>query len=248
MWGDGIMTDGRPQDGAAPRFRLRAWAGWLPGAEDRQGDGTADVAPLPALLRRRVTPPGRRVLDAAWAVLSRGPSARPRLVLSSRHGEYDRTLGLLRALAESDEVSPADFSLAVHHGLAGLLSIATGNRGGHVAVAAGADSFGAGCLEAVAALGESDAADGVLLLHVDAPLPAAYDAVGGGPEADLALALWLAPAQGGDAGPCFDLSVAAGDAAPAAPLVPSFVRLLQGEADAVTARGDRLTWSWRRVA
>ena len=154
-------------------FRLEAWAAWPQDAQQVMGEGLCDAAPpLPPSLRRRITPLGRRALAAAWAVLA-GRAQMPHLVLSSRHGEYVRTLALLDALESSGEVSPAEFSLAVHHGLAGLLSIATGNRLAHTAVAAGEDSFGYGCLEAAAQLAE--VAERVLLLHFDEPLPAPND-------------------------------------------------------------------------
>src|SRR5689334_10839923 len=90
------------------------------------------------LLRRRVSEIGQRALRPAWC-LSEGE---PKFVLASRNGEFGRTLGLLEALTEREPLSPAEFSLSVHHALIGLLSIARGNGAGHTALAAGADSFG----------------------------------------------------------------------------------------------------------
>jgi hypothetical protein len=160
------------------------------------GGAIHPATPLPASLRRRITPIGRKVLEAAWAVMAGRPGLEPRIVLSSRHGEYARTLGLLTSLAESGEVSPAEFSLAVHHGLAGLLSIATGNHAGHTAISAGEDSFGAALCEAAACLADGDGH--ILLMHFDEALPDSYDAVGGGPEPDLALALLLSAGERGE--------------------------------------------------
>lgn len=162
-------------------FRIAAWRAW-----------PAEEIALPLALRRRATALGQRALKTALSVLP--PDVSPRYVLSSRHGEITRTVGLLTSLAEADEVSPAEFSMAVHHGLAGLLSIHTGNRQGHTAIAAGADSFGYGLIESAAIVAESGKP--VLHLHFDEPLPDMYAPVAGDPDDDTILALRLDPAAG----------------------------------------------------
>ncbi|WP_170959110.1 beta-ketoacyl synthase chain length factor [Magnetospirillum sp. 15-1] len=227
-------------------FGLQAWAGWLPGRDvlAAGGDIRAGGPPLPASLRRRITPVGRKALEAAWTVLAGRPGAEPLIVLSSRHGEYARTLGLLDSLAASGEVSPAEFSLAVHHGLAGLLSIASGNHAGHTAVAAGGESFCCALLEAAAALG--DGTPSVLLMHFDESLPPQYAPVGGGEEPAVALALLLSPA--GDAPGTFVMEFApAGVSGRDCPAV-AFARLLEGEAAESSACGERMIWRWRHAA
>jgi hypothetical protein len=230
-------------------FRLVSWAGWLPGAEGlASGGAVRPGAALPSSLRRRVTPIGRKALEAAWLVLAGRSEDEepPRIVLSSRHGEYGRTMGLLDSLAESGEVSPAEFSLAVHHGLAGLLSIAAGNRAGHSAVAGGGESFGYGWLEAAASL--ADGGGRVLLIHFDEPLPEPYAPVGGDRDPSVALALLLASdrdeAEGDRLSLAFAPSDPPGDESPAV----SFARLLDGQAAEAVCVGERLTWRWCRVA
>jgi len=225
------------------RFRVEAWAGWFaPNDHLEHGGLLAPSRPLPGLLRRRITPVGRRALEAAWAVLPDGPM--PRLVLSSRHGEYDRTFGLLSELAASGTVSPADFSLSVHHALAGLLSIATGSTAGHTAVSSGAESFGFGLIEAAACAEEDQ--DGAILLHFDAPLPDLYRPVAEPPPPALALALRLG-APGAGAGLGIDLTLRPAAEPVAAPdgLAGSFLALLRGAA-AVSGEGARFTWQWSR--
>ena len=221
------------------RFCVEAWAGWR--EEDdtwTRGGALAPARSLPVLLRRRITPIGRRALEAAWSVLPDGPM--PRLVLSSRHGEYDRTFGLLQELAAGDSVSPADFSLSVHHALAGLLSITTGSTAGHTALSAGPDSFGFGLIEAAGCVVEDRA--GVILLHFDAPLPELYQPVIESRPPARVLALRLAP----DSGLALALTLRPSPPAPGDPgLTDSFLRLLAGEAD-VSARGARFEWQWRR--
>ena len=95
--------------------------------------GTPPSDPVPLLLRRRVSAIGQQALRAAWGLPA---AAEARLIFASRHGEFSRTLSILDALANDQPVSPADFTLSVHHALAGLLSIAQRNRLGHTAIAA----------------------------------------------------------------------------------------------------------------
>lgn len=172
---------------------ILAWAGWLPDGTLATGGTPSPAAKspsvMPASLRRRVTTIGRQALEAAWSVLNGREDIQPRIVLSSRHGEYQRTFGLLQSLATGDGVSPAEFSLAVHHGLAGLLSIATGNTAGHTAIAAGRDTLGAALTEAAVCLAGGD--ETVLLIHFDEAPPADYATVGGGSSPPCAFALLL---------------------------------------------------------
>ena len=226
-------------------FRIAAWAGWRPGDEESPTRRGAEPSrPLPAMLRRRVTDIGRQALEAAWAVLPDGMT--PRLVLSSRHGEYDRTLGLLRSLAEDGTTSPAEFSMAVHHALAGLLSIATGNRAGHTAVAAGPESLGYGVLEAAAALAEDRAP--VLLFHFDPRMPGHYAPVCDGADDEGALAMLLAPASE-DRGEHIRLSVetaSPGSSRPP-PMTAALLDFLRSGKAASDIEGQTMIWRWRRA-
>jgi hypothetical protein len=219
-------------------FRVENWAAWQ--ADPAGAD--ADIAVLPASLRRRVGSLGRHALAAAWKIM---PTPCPRFVFSSRHGEYDRTLRLLESLIAEGEVSPADFSLSVHHGLAGLLSIAAGNREGHTAIAAGPDSFGYGLLDAIACAVETPAVP-VLLLHYDEPLPDLYrDVVAGDEPQAMALALVLRADGAGTA-----LSVEtepATDSPLKAGLAGAFLEFLRSTDCEAAAAGGRMTWRWRRV-
>jgi len=231
----------------APGFRLACWAAWLPGRESLVCGGTLCPGPaLPSSLRRRVTPIGRKALDVAWTLVAGQTGSQPKIVLSSRHGEYTRTFDVLTALAETGEVSPAAFSLSVHHALAGLLSIAADNRAGHTAIAAGGESFGYGCLEAATSLAEG--AGRVLLLHFDEALPEAYREIGGAAEDSLALALLLAPEDEDGAGERIALSFAPSAPPGADSLALCFARLLDGGVTETHATGERLSWRWSRAA
>lgn len=222
---------------AGLNFRLQNWAAWR-GAEA----ATVAAEDLPALLRRRVGPLGRRALGAAWRVR---PAGEPRFVFSSRHGEFDRTFRLLQALASEGEVSPAEFSLSVHNALAGLLSIAAGNRRGHTTIAAGRDSFGCALLEAAACLAEEPTVP-VLAVHYDEPLPEVYAPVVGDDDREpVAIALVLSHQQVGLA-LSIDSQPAVEDSAPQN-LATAFIDFLNSEDRERTVRGGRTLWRWRRV-
>lgn len=229
-------------------FRVEAWAGWLAGSDGLQTGGVAAVrGTLPLSLRRRVSAIGRRALEAAWAVLP--DSRKPRIILASRYGEYGRTFDLLNELDGSGEVSPADFSLAVHHALAGLLSIASGNKAGHSAIAAGIDSAGFALLEAAACLGES--AEPVLVMCFDEPLPDAYAPIQPDHEDACVLALLLVPATAGQ-GELINtrmtpVTQCAGTPARTGALAATLMALLAGDDREISTAGSRMSWSWHRA-
>ncbi|MGH6937800.1 beta-ketoacyl synthase chain length factor [Hypericibacter sp.] len=237
-------------------FHIRGWAAWTPGLESEAAwrqwatgrAGTVETSPVPAApvpmsLRRRVSPLGQAALRCAWGLPD---AARSRIVSASRHGEFGRTLSILETLAIGETVSPADFTLSVHHALVGLLSIAQGNRQGHVAVAAGPDSFGFGFLEAVACLQERPS-EPVIFLYYDEPLPAPYDWFDRGAAQPLAMALSLSSAGAGEGlrlGTCTPRDK--GDAEPSPGL--AFLRFLLTEATEASWQGERQEWQWRRLA
>jgi hypothetical protein len=235
------------------RFGVRDWFAWTPGRESRRDwlvwaqcegvAGSAEPMPvLPAMLRRRVTPIGQKALGAALACegVQNG-----RYVLASRHGEFDRTIKLLTSLAMEEPPSPAEFSMSVHHGLAGLLSIHTGNRLGHTAVAGAIDSFGYGLMEAASCLVEVPETP-VLLIYFDDPLPGSYADFRVAAEAELPLAMaFTLTAQGDEAlSLCYQPS---DGAATAENLSLSFLRFLLGRSQSQSAIGGEMVWRWQRV-
>ena len=220
------------------------WRLWSRGISDRTAEGHTPAPTLPPMLRRRISAIGQMAFQAGCG-LSEQQTAR--FIFCSRHGEFDRTLRILRSLIAKEPVSPTDFSLSVHNALAGLLSIAWGNTAGHTAIAAGADSFGYGLLEGVACL-KSDSGDRVVLIYFDDLLPHPYDELAGGVETCLALALLLAPPRHDRD----DLGIALGprerscrpQSASAQAL--DFIRfMLSGEREK-TSIGDHTQWLWQR--
>jgi hypothetical protein len=233
-------------------FGVTACAAWAPGRES-WADWCAwagTIAPVtsdesvaaPTLLRRRVGQVGQKALKAAWGL----PRVRDaRYVFASRHGEFERTTSLLRAVINGEPLSPADFSLSVHNALTGLLSIAAGNRAGHTTIAAGVDSFCYGLLEAAACIAEAPAQP-VIVVSYDAPLIAPFDEL---IEPSEPLAVVLSLAAAGSGAWCVGLSSEANahQAEPDPRPAESFLRFLLAGNGSAHAAGTRLTWTWRHV-
>ena len=224
----------------------REWLDWAgaPLANDEEPDSKTSSVPM--ILRRRISPVGQKALQAAFGLPDVGNA---RFVLSSRHGEFGRTLSMLTSLADGEAPSPADFSLSVHHALVGLLSIAVNNRLGHTAVAAGRESFAYGLLEAATAAAERPQIP-VVLLHFDEPLPPDYVAIDGTQEHALALALLIEPPSRSTSENVIIMksSVTSGEDVPSDSLGLNFLWFLLSGAQTAGAVGDRLRWHWSRDA
>lgn len=235
---------------------IRGWAAWTPGRESDEAwrhwaNGRAAVSadtserqPLPLLLRRRISPLGQGALRAAWTL----PDTRTsRVILASRHGEFNRTLSILDTLVTTGDVSPADFTLSVHHALVGVLSIAAANRQGHTAIAAGSESFGLGFIEALACLDECPA-EPVTLLYYDEELPSPFsDFDDPAPQAPLAVALTLAKDGPGPMLGFTPLSQSSGAEGGSIQAL-EFLRFLLADREELSWCGERFRWTWRRYA
>lgn len=237
-------------------FSIRDWCAWTPGRETEAswrewaggrraattGDDPIRNQP-PAILRRRVSALGQAALRAAWGL----PDIhKARIILASRHGEFGRTLSILDSLAAGTGVSPADFTLSVHHALVGLLSIATNNRQGHTAIAAGAETFGLGFVEAVACLAEQPV-EPVVLLYFDEALPIPFDRFNENHQGPLAVALTLTAAAPGETFAFTAVSPASGPPGRSVQALDFLKFLLSGDSTLVS-RGEHLQWQWTRHA
>lgn len=117
---------------------LHDWRGWTP---HRVADGelrldTRDKpagTAVPSMLRRRLNLLGRAVCDMLSDL---DPDADSVVLHASRHGDGERTLEMLYGLNEGEPLSPARFGLSVHNAIAGVYSIASGNRRSQQAIAA----------------------------------------------------------------------------------------------------------------
>jgi hypothetical protein len=218
-------------------FCLLGWESWP------SDHGAEKAKATPPLLRRRVTPIGQQALSAAWHLPE---TAGARLILSSRHGEFSRTAALLEAVTNKSDLSPADFTLSVHHALIGLLSIVHENCRGHTAVASGKESFCFGLLEAIACLKENPN-ELVVLVHFDDLLPGAFAEFNEAGERPVALALALSAAGGGEA-IRIDFQPTPADEKPSASHARDFLDFLTGGFTEGLSAGEQRQWRWARHA
>jgi len=93
------------------------------------------------------------------------------IVFGSAYGEMGTTLKLLQLEIESGESSPIRFQLSVHNAAAGLLSIASGNRGFSTSIAAGPDTFAMSMLEAIVYLNHGEAREIAVLVADECSVP-----------------------------------------------------------------------------
>ena len=129
--------------------------------------GPPEVAFVEPMVRRRLSRVARGFFHCAQRL---APSGEVRVVFASRHGEAHHSWTLLQDLAAGRELSPNLFSLSVHHAVPGLWSILKGNRAPVTALAAGAETFGWGLVEAAGALAAEPGSD-VLYVYADDQLP-----------------------------------------------------------------------------
>lgn len=144
------------------------------------------------MLRRRLSPLARAALHAAHACAGNLPSVR--FVYASRHGELDRTLELLQALAINADLSPTTFGLSVLNANAGLYSIARQDHAPATAIAAGPETFAFGLIEATARA-NNEPGPPVLYVYADALAPAPFGPQSDDPADILAIALLIDPAR-----------------------------------------------------
>lgn len=237
------------------RFAVRNWfawtseretsAQWRDWAGPRRQEAFVTPVALPLSLRRRATPMGQTLLAGALGFTDIVQHAR--YVLASRHGEFSRAHQTLLALAQEEELSPAEFSMSVHHGLAGLLSIHTQNRQGHTALAAGTESFACGLLEAAACIAECPQTP-ILLLYADEKLPHEFAGLAG-PESALpcvmALALTAPQMDGDDILLMPQPASRPEDPSPSAAL--DFLRFLLSGSEQAVSHGEHWDWTWRHA-
>jgi hypothetical protein len=101
------------------------------------------------------------------------------LVFTSRYGDLPTTISMLGAISDHSLLSPAAFSSSVHNASAGIADQILGLKLSHTALAAGADSFGAGLVESWLRLTTGEAA-AIALVHGDLAVPEPFAALGDG--------------------------------------------------------------------
>lgn len=233
---------------------ISAWSAWAPGLDDqqdwcdwaagkRQGlhEGNPGLPFVDPMLRRRLGRLARMAIHTAHHCLGERPSAS--IVFASRHGDLAKTLGMLENLAEGEMPSPTAFSLSVNNASMGVFSILRQLQGQSTAIAACAESFGYGLLEALSRL-HACPKEPVLYVYADDDMPAVYaetnrDTQGGFFPHALALLLEDATPTSllMEFEPCAETE---GDATPQ---TFAFMRVLCGDKEVANWQ-DRQQWTW----
>jgi len=200
--------------------------------------GAPNVAFVEPLMRRRLGRLARAMIHCAARV---DPPTGHRMVFASRHGDCERTQGLMQEVAEGSPLSPAHFSVSVHNATAGLWSLLKHNPAPCSALAAGPETFVMGLLEAAMAA-EQAPDQPVLYVFGEDELPEVHHPFLSDLPPRHAVAL-LVDAQ---APFRLELSLEAEncDPAPGAQLSLEVMRVLTG-VQASTWSGPRGTWSIR---
>jgi hypothetical protein len=239
--------------------RLVQWAAWSPGIETREAwcdwarapvrlarEGTADIPFLPPLQRRRCDDLCRAMLHAAHACLKGADPSEVTSVFASRHGSFANMISLLEALARQAPLSPTRFGHSVHNTPAGIFSIWAGNRQASSSIAARAETFAAGFLEAMGMLDRQPDRPALLVVG-DEPIPPPMDAIADHDQGLHAVALLLAR-EG--SGPAVDFAFEVRNKEPrrsAHPDAIEFVRwLLSGERSLRLCHPPH-AWVWSRL-
>lgn len=154
-----------------------------------------DVSFIPPMERRRLTAVEKAALSVAWKCLEQYKSSFAKAtedndlkiptVFSSRWGEIGTTVKLMRQMFEEGEMSPAGFSNSVHNAAPGHLSLLLKNTAPYTAIAAGADSYAMGLLEASTYPGK------VLFVYAEEETPELYRPYFPHPESAHAVALLI---------------------------------------------------------
>lgn len=172
------------------------WQDWQRGGRQPVAGDSPSVQQIPPMLRRRLSPLGKMALSVAWPLLAEGDSMPS--VFCSRHGELERTAGMLQNLARGEALSPTHFSLSVHNAIGGVFSIARGDTSALTALAVGVEDMSQALLETRLILAEQQSAEALCLIY-DAPLPEVYSEFGNYPQWPYAAAFVVGPPGPADA-------------------------------------------------
>lgn len=225
------------------------WQEWSCGQRSPVPGENPSLEHIPPLLRRRLSPLGKIALAAAWPVLPENASL-PSL-FCSRHGELERTVSMLRDLANDESLSPTHFSLSVHNAIGGVYSIARTDPSAISALAVGEEGLSQALLETRMILAEQGASEALCVIY-DAPLPDVYSDFGREPEWPYACAFVVGLPESSPDAPVFNLRLRSSDevngishASPGEPQALSFLRfLLQGQGAELLLPMRDDYWQW----
>ena len=216
-----------------------AWRSWAQQAAVI--DATQPLAKsqlLPMMTARRLSNGSRVAVECAMALLAR--QRIDAIVFTSRHGELEKSLRILTALAKDEPFSPTDFAMSVHNAAVGSLTIAAKAPLVSTSLSAGIDSFQQGMVE-VAALHQAGYQQ-VLLVDFDGAVPDYYR-----PWLDTTFnvpyAVGLVLSKGEQ---LLCRAQTPATASAALPQSLEFLRAQLGPCQAFTLQGERYCWHWEK--
>ncbi len=181
-------------------FAIKRWSAWLPNQSVVTNNGawpngrnlalemtTPDLSFLPLMQRRRLTPLARAAVAVAWDCWQ--PGAQIPTIFCSTHGETTSCFNILSVLANNQDVSPTQFTLSVHSGVAAVFSILTNNQAATIAMAPSTNNHTNALLEAYALI--CDQSTDILVVFYDQPIPEIFRATTNSPSTLSALAMRL---------------------------------------------------------
>lgn len=246
------MTWPVPGMSAMPNIEVERWSFWSPeSGEPAQWasywqrndatpvDGNPRVEQIPPMQRRRMSRLAKMALNIALEVI--GDTNVDYSVFCSRHGEIVRTREILASIVSAIEISPTAFAQSVHNTSSGLFTITASSTAPSMSMAAGANTFAYGWLEAQAYLaGNPD--HRVLLVDFDEIIPEEFRGYSSDVSCDHALAMLLRTATGD--GVHLGRNAATDDSH--LPQGPQFLAWLQSNAASLSLAAEGQGWRWER--
>lgn len=114
-------------------LKVLDWNAWAPGLDSKEkwldwfkspmplaSDEKAPVKFISPMIRRRLSPLGRAVVEALHPIYDQESDQNTPIVFASRWGDIDLTVKLLESLTTEGDVSPTAFSTSVHNAIGGL--------------------------------------------------------------------------------------------------------------------------------
>jgi hypothetical protein len=185
-------------------FHIDSWAAWAPGVSSHDDwrayfantlainpEDKADVAFLPAMQRRRLSPLARAAFYVTEQIMSSAEACPS--IFCSTYGETQRTYGILEDIAKQQEISPTAFSLSVHNAISGQFTIFFDNKHPTSAMAPSERDYLLPIADALAQLNEK--ASSVLLVYYEEALPEFYQPYAKSTEFPCALAFRISLAN-----------------------------------------------------
>lgn len=146
-------------------IKLIDWNAWAPGLDCQEkwidwfqaptvipSDEKAPVKFIAPMIRRRLSPLGRAVVESIHPLYQADRDQDIPLIFASRWGDIGLTEKLLKSFTQEGETSPTAFSTSVHNAIGGLFSIIFHHHGNISALSGGAATASAAMYEAMGLL------------------------------------------------------------------------------------------------